>query len=380
MEFKLTSMSKPPNLKVCMLLPHIGSGGDWTAVATMAKGLTARGHEFLVAAASVDSVRNPEFEGRIEATINRGSLKLIRSAFARKEEFPEDIDILHSHSPSSLMYAILIKWLRCRKARIMMTFHWEIPESRLGLAAKRFLFRFADRLHVMSRETEDYFKTTYKVPGEKTRLVFLGTDPELFPLVSSKERQKFREQFALPDEAIVIGFAGRLNPEKNIPVILEFMNRYAEQYPQLHLLVMGEGPMKQEYEALASAGAAAGRIHFTGLLRPIRNGYGALDLLLLPSTSMETFGLVCVEAGMCGIPTFRSSIAGAIDQIEEGVNGWVYPKEDDSAFQAKLCELLSRPEKFRPAGLAARERFLTKFGMENVVIDLEEVYLEMTAG
>ncbi len=92
---------------------------------------------------------------------------------------------------------------------------------------------------------------------------------------------------------------------------------------------------------------------------------------------METFGLVCVEAGLCGIPSFRSSIAGALDQIQEGTNGWVYPKEDNSAFQEKLRELLSQTDRFKPAGLAARDIYLAKFSMEIVVVDLEAAYREM---
>jgi len=368
---------KPEPLTVYMFISHIGLGGDWTAVRSMCRGLRARGHRVGLAAANTRKIKDDIYTSVVECTIHRGVKQLVRSAWHNRKAFPTDVDVLHAHSPNALLYALLIRKWRCHKAKVVMTYHWQSPDTLLTAFMKRILFKFADRLHLNSLGSHAYMKTFYRQPDSHIRFVSLGTETDAFDFVSEAEKVQLRKAWSLPDSAIVLLFAGRHDPEKNIPIIIEFVNRHAERYPNLYLLLTNDGPLRGKLEAMAKSGQAADRIRFLGRVPDIREIHGVADLLLLTSTSLETFGLVCVEAGLCGTPCLRSDIFGAEDQIVEGVNGWSYPKDDPDAFESKLCEILDHPQWLRPAGEAARQIYLERFNNETASEGLEEIYYEL---
>ncbi len=141
-----------------------------------------------------------------------------------------------------------------------------------------------------------------------------------------------------PAAPIVVGFLGRLVPEKGLLVLVDAVARA----PGLRLRIAGTGPLRPELEARAIAAGLADRLEFVGPLAPddVVAFYRTLDVLAVPSLPTarwtEQFGRVAVEAMACGVPVV-SSDAGALPDVVGGA-GIVVPAGDASALATALTE------------------------------------------
>lgn len=180
----------------------------------------------------------------------------------------------------------------------------------------------------------------------RARVIPLGIDPS-----------RFRPDAAAPGRAgepsrVVVGYAGRLVPEKGLGVLLDAL----ALDERLHLRIAGAGPMEAELRAHAAAGGLATRIEFLGPLGTdeLPGFYRSLDVLALPSLPIsnwtEQFGRVAVEAMACGVPVV-SSDAGALPEVVGGA-GLVVPTADAAALAAALGDAAGpRHEELRRLGL-----------------------------
>lgn len=185
-------------------------------------------------------------------------------------------------------------------------------------------------------------------PG-RARVIPLGIDPAGFaPPAASR---------SAPDGRIVVGFIGRLVPEKGVTVLLDA----AAHESRLHLRIAGAGPMADEITALASARGVAARVQCVGPVDPqeVAEFYRSVDVLAVPSvptsTWTEQFGRVAVEAMSCGVPVVASD-AGALPEVVGGA-GIIVAHGDAAALAAALTGAAGpQREELREAGLArARE-------------------------
>ncbi|MBW2718968.1 MAG: glycosyltransferase family 4 protein, partial [Deltaproteobacteria bacterium] len=108
--------------------------------------------------------------------------------------------------------------------------------------------------------------------------------------------------------------------------------------------------------------------------------YRAGTLFVMPNIvvpgDMEGFGIVMLEAGACGLPTLAADLEGIRDVIDEGVNGWLAPPEDPSAFAAQIESLLDDPDSLRAASERTAEYVTSTFRWDSTA----ERYLDAIWG
>lgn len=122
------------------------------------------------------------------------------------------------------------------------------------------------------------------------------------------DRKALRASLGIPPDALVIGHAGRFVPEKNHAFFLKVAERYADQNPRAHFLLVGDGPLLSEAKRQAALSASAGRFHFLGTRYDVPALMsGAMDCFLFPSL-FEGLGLALVEAQAAGLPCVYSDV------------------------------------------------------------------------
>ncbi|HZD42680.1 MAG TPA: glycosyltransferase family 4 protein, partial [Methanomicrobiales archaeon] len=123
-------------------------------------------------------------------------------------------------------------------------------------------------------------------------------------------------------------FAGRLIPEKNVDVLLSALVLVREQLPQIHCLVIGDGPEKDDLEKLSTRLGLSGTVTFTGFLESQDTVIGAMKaskVFVFPS-SQESFGIAVLEAMACGIPVITTDHPqNAARYFVNGRNGLLSP-------------------------------------------------------
>jgi glycosyltransferase involved in cell wall biosynthesis len=155
-------------------------------------------------------------------------------------------------------------------------------------------------------------------------------DPELV------ERHKLASHF-------IIGFVGRLHWRKGLPTLLEAVSRLKEN--NWKVLIVGEGPQKDELMTLAHALGLGDKVEFTGAIPndQVPNYLRLMHLLVLPSTreQWEQFGRVLVEAMACGVPVIGSA-SGEIPAVI-GNNNLVFPIGDSDDLKDMIGNLIRNP-------------------------------------
>ncbi|MCL6647553.1 MAG: glycosyltransferase family 4 protein [Chloroflexi bacterium] len=215
------------------------------------------------------------------------------------------------------------------------------------------------------------------VPREQLRVLPLcGIEPAWFS--PWPDPALMRQHLGLPESHFIVGFSGRLVPEKGVTDLVAALRQLrAEGYP-VHGLIVGQGPLAKRLIAEHPLVTVVSRSEFLEALRAM----AAMDVLVLPSRStplwVEQFGRVLVEAMYAGIPVVGSS-SGAIPEVI-GDAGLVFPEGDTLALRDCLARLYVDPalrEHFRAQGKARAERLYSHSVLADQVI---QVYTQLVAG
>lgn len=120
-----------------------------------------------------------------------------------------------------------------------------------------------------------------------------------------------RQVMGLPQDATILGCAGRLEPVKCQQLMIEALPHLP---PSVHLAIAGTGSLSERLKSRAHILGVENRVHFLGLVEDMPTFYQSLDLFCLPSHN-EGFPLSTLEAQSCGIPTAVSMIGGSMETL-----------------------------------------------------------------
>ena len=200
----------------------------------------------------------------------------------------------------------------------------------------------------------------------KQKLIDRGFDPgRMFSIYNGLDfshevpRVEQREFFAAFDIQIapgdvIVGIAARLDPVKDIPLLLRAVARARERGAQLRLAIAGDGKQRAELEALAETLGIRTDVFFLGWISDLDRFYGALDINALSSIS-ESFPYALTEGARAHLATVATSVGGVPDLIEHGVNGFLVEPGDVEGFAAALFTFAKDPDLRRKMGQALYE-------------------------
>ncbi len=178
----------------------------------------------------------------------------------------------------------------------------------------------------------------------------------------------------------VVGFGGRLVPEKGVQLLLQAV---ASMAADTRLVVAGTGPEEPALRALAISLGIAERVHFSGSIpsTSMPGWLAGLDTLALPSlttpTWAEQFGRILVEAMACGVPVVGSR-SGEIPHVV-GDAGLLFPEGDVEALRDALAALAADPALRARLSLAGRERAVDRFSQKRVASETVAFYTSLLA-
>jgi len=205
----------------------------------------------------------------------------------------------------------------------------------------------------------------------KTHIEIVPNGVELQRYFEAEPLSRAEHGFAESD--ILLIYSGRLGPEKNLEFLLQAFGGVAQALENVFLLVLGDGPIKQELEEYARDIGIARRVHFTGLVPYDKiPGYLAMCDAFVTASVTEVHPLSVVEAMGAGLPVMGIHSPGVGDSVQDGISGFL-STEDLPAFTAKLTRLCLEHDLRQRMGEAARQAS-TKFAIERTTQIMLEHY------
>ncbi|WP_045770402.1 glycosyltransferase family 4 protein [Xanthomonas albilineans] len=158
----------------------------------------------------------------------------------------------------------------------------------------------------------------------------------------------------LPEDAIVLGYSGRMHAGKGIFPLLQAASAAMALEPRLYCLWLGDGPDAAQLQAQAAAQDNGARHRFVGWVNDTTPYYNAMSMLAFPSLAPETFGRVSVEAQASEVPVLASDVGGVAETLDADISGELLPPGDVDAWRdaiVRLCDA-SRRQRMGQAGRA----------------------------
>ncbi|MBX3011953.1 MAG: glycosyltransferase family 4 protein [Caldilineaceae bacterium] len=190
-------------------------------------------------------------------------------------------------------------------------------------------------------------------------------------------REATRAAWGIPANAVVVGSVTRLSPQKAPLDFVRAAAVIAQRFPETYFMLVGDGPLRQEVEALAVALGIAERLVLTGLRRDVPELLAAFDLFAL-SSLWEGLPRVLPQAMATGLPIVATACDGSAEAIAEGINGFLVPPGEPAVLAERLCQLLANPTLAQQMGAANRTR-ATEFSDQGMVQAIAALYHTLLA-
>ena len=236
--------------------------------------------------------------------------------------------------------------------------------------------RRVDRIIVPSKDfmTEVF---SYGAPREKVVHIPNPVDLSKFSPPTPEERIRLRESYGIPKDEKVIGFVGRLAPEKNLGELLEVFKMVLERDGSSFLLLVGGGPEETNLKRLAERLGLSGKVKFTGMLdrEKVSEIYKVLDLFVTCSLT-EVKPLAYLEALATGVPIIAYDAHGARDTIHQNLNGILVRPGNRSEMVEAILKVLSDRELWERLSQGARET-ARNYSLEEVSGKYEKLLKEL---
>jgi glycosyltransferase involved in cell wall biosynthesis len=343
--------------RVLLMVQEFTQGGSERQCATAALGLQERGYEVHAAALRPGGMRSAELAAAgiplpVFPLRSFASPDLLFSGLRfRRYLLRHRIEIVHTFDVPSNSFAV--PWARL--ARVPRVIASQRAHRDLTPPSLRPFQRWSDRLAhsivVNCRSVERELIHHHNVPASKIQLIYNGIDTSQF------HPEGMRAQLPFPSDTVVVGVICALRPEKDLPVLQSAFAQIAPQFPQAHLLFVGDGPQRKQLEA----NAIPGRTHFAGSQSSTVPYYRAIDVFVLPSRS-EALSNSLLEALACGCRVIASHTGGNPEITDN-----LFPVGDAGALANLLAEALQSNTP-RAAALPAQ------FTIPRMLDSLEGIY------
>jgi glycosyltransferase involved in cell wall biosynthesis len=254
---------------------------------------------------------------------------------------------------------------------------------RLFLTMRNMILRHADSFVAICEELASEL-TAQGVASKAIHLVPNSVDTQKFRPVDRRAKELLRSRLALPQEAPIITYTGRLVSYKGLPLLLDVWKELqSERQDCSTLVLLGSGGLdmhncEAELRRYVNVHGLQDSVRFAGDVRNVHEYLQASDIFVLPTES-DAFPLALVEAMACGLPAVSTPVGGIKDIITHMHNGLLVPPRDPQQTRDALYALMSEPFLAARLGMAARQTVQEKYSAQRITEKYIALFTEIKA-
>lgn len=219
--------------------------------------------------------------------------------------------------------------------------------------------------------------------SEATPVILNGADPaEYFQIPAAESWQRRRQLGEHVDHVLLT--VGHVSERKAQDIVIRALPRILGEFPNTHYVIAGMPTRKPELTELADSLQVGGNVHFLGRLPldALRGWFNACDLFVLTSRNTATgdcegFGIVAVEAALCGKASVVTRDSGLAEAVLDGVTGFTVPQEDPAATAEAICKLLGDDGLRKQTAAAALTRATDELTWQRRISDYDVLLREV---
>jgi glycosyltransferase involved in cell wall biosynthesis len=285
--------------------------------------------------------------------------------------------IVHTHSSKAGIIGRWAAWVAGVPTIIHTVHGWGFHDYQHSFI--RFFYIFAEKLsryitdRLIAVTLKDIEKGIRAGIGKREdyTLIRSGIDLHRFTLNDSK-KALIRKEFAIPTDAKVIGTVTRLSTQKAPQVFIDSAAMILEACPDVHFVIVGDGPLRTALEKRGKALGIGHRIVFTGIRNDVHDVMQAFDLFMLTSL-WEGLPRVIPQAMASGVPVIASRVDGNSEIIKNHENGVLVEPEAAKEFSKAAIDLINNETDARKLKNHALEG-IDEYSVQVMVRKIDELY------
>ena len=287
-------------------------------------------------------------------------------------------DIVHTRNLSGLDALLPARLAGCQTVH---SEHGFDVDNLRGLAAKPALLR---RLHAplvrryicVSQDLRELMVRQWGLAAQKVRQIYNGVDTDRFRPVQPRRHDLLPEALA-GENLFVVGTVGRAQPVKDQATLVRatctLLLRRPDLRARLRLVIVGDGPLLGQLQALAGEMGITQHVWFTGARHDVAALLQSFDVFVLPSLN-EGISNTLLEAMASGIPLVATSVGGNRELLAEGEVGMSFTPGDHERLAAMIENYADDAALCVRHGNAARLRALQRFSLQAMLAGYADVY------
>ena len=283
--------------------------------------------------------------------------------------------IVHTRNAEPFFYGFAGAKLARAQALVHSEHGRKFDDRPSRFAVQRWMSSHTDAIFAVSGQLKADLVKHVGLSAAAIEVLHNGVDLSRFNVAEpapahARARGALRREWGVPDGALVVGSVGRLVAVKNYGLLLRAI---ASSGLDVHVVLAGEGPERAALTALAAALGMASRVHLLGHSNDVDRVLRAFDVFVLPSLS-EGMSNTLLEAMAAGVPPVASVVGGNGEIVRDGVDGKLFPSDDESALAACLVALCRDDALRARFAAAARERVHATFDIRHMIERYEQLY------
>lgn len=374
-------------MKVCIVCPvyHPGLGGIGRQAVSLTEELHRRGINLFVITRKLEGVSSFKSDiksikvwafrphaYRIEKktvsnllTSVTFSLNLLFALAKRRKDY----DMVHFHG-AGIPLLITLPFLKFIDKKIVA----KVSSAKLGIEAGSFYNKYGiiGRLFIRILKIADAFVA---ISDEiKEGLLTEGyKQNRVWQIPNFVDLSVFFQTHRNQSNSKTVIFSGALDRRKGIEILLEALKEVSESVPDVRLIILGDGLMRDALKAKANDLGIGGIVTFKGQVENVSDYLRNAGLFVLPSYQ-EGLPNSLLEAMACGLPVIASKIGGVVDVVEDGKSGILFEPGDVSRLASAMIKLLNDNELRMRLGKEARKRIVDSFSIDRIADEYISLY------
>jgi glycosyltransferase involved in cell wall biosynthesis len=277
-------------------------------------------------------------------------------------------DILHAHLVNSPAFAAVIAGKLIGKKAIVKFRSSGIgsdlkksQKNLSGIVRMEVLRHLADAFIVLTNEMQDELISA-GFSRHRVAHMYNGVDTEYYSSATNKNRMR---DLPIPHDKILLLYTGRMDPSKNLSLLLMAVKKAIFHCPDLHLMLVGDGEEKGSLISLTDRLGLHSSVTFVGLATDVRDYLNAADIFVM-SSSDEGISNSLLEAMSCGLACISTDVGGARDILNNGLCGILVEPNNVDEFSNSIVRLALDPVLMRRFGDLARQRVLDNYSINAI--------------
>jgi glycosyltransferase involved in cell wall biosynthesis len=201
------------------------------------------------------------------------------------------------------------------------------------------------------------------VEAERLTIIRDAVDPEAFDNV--QDCDAYRQEFSLTEDDFVIAAAGQLIPRKGHQYLLQAVADLRDRYPQLKLIIFGEGYLNNQLRAQAASLGLGDIVQFAGFRDDLDAFLACFDLFAHPALA-EGLGVAALKASAAALPVVGFAAGGMVEAVVNEETGLLVAPEDADALGNAIKRFIDEPGLGEQFGGAGRRRMQNEFSIDTM--------------